>query len=155
VVWHRFFPIVPVVLALHFAGCATIITTKANPDDVPNGIRVYLPRIYLFVDAEGTPPTTKLMYLPDYQRAYDIKPLTLLAKQDFEVEFTDGQVSKLKANQDTTAIIELLKKAAELGAKAAGLGVSKEVLPGSLGLPSGIYRLEDNGSLVQVAGKKQ
>jgi hypothetical protein len=146
---HRFFLIVSLLLALNVAGCATIITTKANPNENPNGIRVFPPRVYLFVDKEKE--KSQLIYLPDYGRAYDIKPLTFLAKQDLTVEFGEGgQVAKFTANQDTTAIIELLKRAAELAAKGLGVPVAKEVIQSNLGLESGIYRLEDDGTWVRV-----
>jgi hypothetical protein len=86
-----------------------------------------------------------LAYLPDYNRAYDMKPLTIFAKQDFKIETEEGQAKVLTANQDTTAFLTFFKEAAALAAKAAGLAVSAEVREGSFGLESGIYCLGDNG----------
>lgn len=150
---HLVFLIILVMIVSPLAGCATIVTTKANSDETPNGVRVYPLRVYLFVDNEKK--ASELVWLPDYRRAYDIKPLTFLAKQDFTIEFADGgQLAKLTANQDTTSIIELLKKAAELGAKGPGVPVGKEVIASNLGLPTGIYRLEDDGNWVKVVMPK-
>jgi hypothetical protein len=124
-------------------GCATIRTERANLAETPDGIRVYPPKVYLFVDKDAK--ETTVVYAPDFARAYDVKPLTVLAKQDFKIELEDGQVKVLTSNQDTTSILEFFKTAAQLGAKAAGVGVSAGSIKGSFGLESGIYVLNDGG----------
>ncbi len=133
-------------------GCATVVTNKANLNDVPNGVRIYPPKVYLMVDAAEKKST--LAYLPDYSRAYDLKPLTILAHQDFKVETDEGQLKALTANQDTTAILSFLKEAATLAAKSAGVAVSSTVLNGSFGLESGIYQLGDDGVFRKVTVTK-
>jgi hypothetical protein len=130
-----------IILALYPAGCATLTTSKANLNEKPNGVRVYPPRIYLFVDAKTS---ASVVYLPDYARAYDIKPLTFLAKQDFTIEVPDGRLSKLTANQDGTAFLTFFASMTKEAAQVAK-GVSKEVITGNFGLASGIYRLNDDG----------
>ena len=124
-------------------GCATILTEKADLTQTPAGIRVYPPKVYLLVDTEER--RTTLAYLPDYTRAYDVKPLTFLAQQDFKIEVDEGQIKALTSNQDTTAFLTFLKEGATLAAKAAGVAVSSTVINGTFGLPSGIYRLDDDG----------
>jgi hypothetical protein len=128
--------------------CATITTHRANLAEKPDGVRVYPSKVYLFVDEEQH--QTTIVYAPDFSRAYDIKPLTVLAKQDFKIEMEDSQLKTLTSNQDTTSIIELFKTAAQLGAKAAGLGVSAGSIKGTFGLKSGIYVLNDDGVFQRV-----
>lgn len=126
-------------------GCSTIVTEKAVLSAAPKGVRIYPPAVYFLVDT--TEKKTTIAYLPDYQRAYDVKPLTILAKQDFKVDLDEGQLKSLTANQDTTAFLSFLKEAGVMAAKAAGVGVSSTVISGTFGLTSGVYRLGDDGKL--------
>jgi len=125
------------------SGCATLVTRKADLAKAPHGVRVYPPKVYLMVDALQL--KTTLVFLPDYARAYDVKPRTFLAKQDFKVELDEGQLKSLTASEDTTAIISLFKETASLAAKAAGAGVSSSTINGTFGLTTGIYCLDDDG----------
>ncbi len=136
--------------AILFAGCATIRTEKVTDlNSRPEGVRVYPPRIYLAVDKEHN--KSQLYILPDYQRAYDIKPLTVLAKNDFSIELDDGKISKLTSNQDTTGILTFISQAGQAAAKGAGLPVSGgAAVEGSFGLASGIWRLGDDGVFRKV-----
>lgn len=129
-------------------GCAAIKTSKANLNDAPRGVRVYPPAIYLFVDkARGS----QYVVAPDYSRAYDVKPLTLFAKQSFGLEFNDGVLSKYSGDQDTTGPLSLLQTGAQLGAKAAGVSVSQVNLPGSFGFPDGVFKLNpDTGRFERI-----
>jgi hypothetical protein len=138
-----------IMLAVAITGCATIVTKHPeSPDKTPNGVRVYPPKVYLFVDKAAN--ESQLLVLPDYKHAYDIKPLTILAKQDFKIDVDDGIVKALTSNQDTTAFLTVLTKAAELGAKAAGIPVSKQTLKGTFGLDEGVYELNDEGRFVRL-----
>ena len=125
------------------AGCTTLVTREACLDAPPQGVRIYPPRVYLLVDEER-PEATALFFLPDYTRAYDVRPRTFLARQDFKVELQDGQLKSLTADQDTSPLLDLLGKAASAPllrappAASAGLG-------GTYGLKTGIYRLGDDG----------
>ena len=125
------------------SGCATVVTNDADLAKTPNGVRVYPPKVYLMVDT-GEKRTT-LAFLPDFSRAYDVKPLTIFAKQDFKIEIDEGQLKALTSNQDTTTFLTFMKEAATLAAKASGATVSSTVINGTFGLDSGIYRLNDNG----------
>jgi len=136
------------VLVLTAGGCASVCTKKADLSAPPRGVRIYPPAIYLMVDA--TEKKTTIAYMPDYNRAYDVRPVTILAKQDFKVELDDGQLKSFQANQDTTAFLSFLKEAGALAAKAAGVGVSSTAINGTFGLASGIYRLNDRGVFEKV-----
>lgn len=131
-----------ILLCLTSFGCATFFVSKANLDQPPQGIRVYPPKLYLFVDQGQN--KSHMLVAPDFERAYDVKPFTLFAKQDFSMEFsTDGLLTKVVSNQDTTSILSLFQKAAELGAAAAGVGISKETYDGTFGLPTGVYEYRE------------
>lgn len=125
-------------IAFLLCGCAAIKTSKANLNQAPQGVRVYAPAIYLFVDkARGS----QYVVAPDYSRAYDVKPRTIFAKQDFGVELNDGILAKYSGSQETTGLLSFLQRGAELGARAAGISVSQVSLPGNFGYSDGIYRL--------------
>ena len=131
------------------AGCATIVTEKVEDLNTrPNGVRVYQPRVYLLVD-QGAGQTT-LVYAPDFRRAYDVKPLTVFAKQDFKIEIEEGQLKALTSDQDTIAILNFFTSGAQLGAKAAGVGVSSVIIKGTFGLDTGIWVLNDKGSFEKL-----
>lgn len=130
------------------AGCSTVITHQADLAQKPQGVRIYPPQVYLLVDAAERKST--LAYLPDFQRAYDVKPLTILAKQDFKVELDEGQLKSLTDNQDTAGFISLIKEGASTAAKAAGVAVSSTIINGTFGLSTGIYRLDDHGVFRRV-----
>jgi hypothetical protein len=136
------------VLASSLGACATFTTDKADLDKEPNGVRIYAPKVYLMVDESQHRTTIAL--LPDYTRAYDVRPWTILSKQDFKIELEDGQLKTLTENADTTAILKFITDAAQLGAKAAGLPVSNSIVTGTFGLPSGVYTVTDDGNLKQV-----
>jgi hypothetical protein len=133
------------VVALGLAGCATIVTRKADLAKAPEGIRVYPPRVCLLVDTRAK--ATVIATFPDLARAYDVKPLTVLAKQDWKLELEGGQVSALTANQDTSAFPRFVTEAARLAAGAAGAGVSAPAaLEGTFGFDDGVHCMRDDGS---------
>ncbi len=137
------------LLALALSGCATIVTREADLSKAPKGVRIYPPRVCLLVDtaANSGEGATIITYLPDLDRAYDIRPLTVLAKQDFKVELDEGQLKTLTSTQDTTAFLTFMREAAQLAAKGAGLGVSASApLKGKFGFASGVHCLRDDGT---------
>jgi hypothetical protein len=121
-----------------------VVTKPADLARAPDGIRVYPPQVCLLVDVAAN--TTVIAYLPDPTRAYDVKPVTVLARQEFKIEVEEGQVKALTSNQDTLAFLSLLREA-RLAAKAAGLGVSASApLKGSFGFSDGVHCMRDDGS---------
>jgi uncharacterized protein YceK len=138
-----------VLLVISLSGCATIVTRQADLSKAPKGVRIYPPQVCLLVDAHanGGEGATIIVYLPDLDRAYDVRPLTVLAKQDFKVELDEGQLKTLTSNQDTTAFLAFMREAAQLAAKAAGLGVSASApLKGAFGFAPGVHCLSDDGT---------
>jgi hypothetical protein len=132
-------------------GCATI-STSPGTGPVPRGIRIYPPRILLLVDGEydGGKGRSTLLVLPNLAEAYDVLPVTVLARNEFRIDVEDGMLKSLQSGQDTTAPIALLKSAGETAARAAGVGVSARDFEGSYGLPTGVYLLKPDGTLAAV-----
>lgn len=131
--------------ALGAIGCATVITREADLEKAPDGIRIYPPKVCLLVDA--TANATVIAIFPDPARAYDVKPRTILARQDFRVELDAGQLVSLTANQDTQAFPRFVTDAAQLVAGAVGVGVSAPAaLEGTFGLSDGVHCMRDDGS---------
>jgi hypothetical protein len=140
------------------AGCTGICTravksSGGTADAHVHGIRVYPPRVYLFVSASES----KLVTLPDLERAYDIKPWAFFAKHDLKMELGDGVITKVETDQDSTAGLALIQKLAEMGAEAAkgaAHAVEGASFATNFGLDPGIYRLDDQG-VFQIVNKKQ
>jgi hypothetical protein len=131
--------------AVGIAGCATIVTREAELGSAPEGIRVYPPKVCLLVD--GAANSTVIATFPDLARAYDLKPLTVLAKQDWRLELEAGQLTALTANQDTSAFPRFVTEAAQLAAGAAGAGVSASgAFKGTFGFADGVHCMRDDGS---------
>jgi hypothetical protein len=133
-------------------GCTGISTRMVKTNDPePHGIRVYPPCVYLFVSTNES----RLVTLPDMGRAYDVKPWAILAKHDFSLELSEGMITKLAADQDSTASLALLQKMAELGAAAAAgaKGVEGTAFATDFGLTTGIYRIDDKG-VFQLVNQK-
>lgn len=129
-------------------GCATFVVREAKPGEAPNGVRIYPPKLYLLVDScEGK---SRLLYAPDFANAYDVKPVTIFARQDFDVELDEGQLKKLTSNQDTTSILTFFQGAAEMAGKAAGVGVSSTSIDGTFGLADGVWTLDASGSFLPL-----
>ena len=127
------------------AGCATLVTREADLAGAPDGIRLYPPKVCLLVDTRAR--TTVIASFPDLARAYDVKPLTVLAKQDLKLELDGGQLVAFAASQDTTAFPRLLAEAASIAAGAAGAGVAASgALEGTFGFDDGVHCLREDGS---------
>jgi len=124
--------------ALLLGGCAGIDTSKADLQRPPRGVRVYPPAIYLFVDsAKGS----QYVVAPDYSRAYDVRPVTFLAKNAFSVDLTDGVLNKYSGDQDTSGFLSFLANAGQAAGKAAGSAVSQQSFAGTFGFTNGVYKL--------------
>ena len=137
-------------VAFSSSGCFSYLATYrvSTPDDEPRGIRVYAPRHYLMVDA--TEKKSQLVTLSNPCRAYDIRPITVLSKQDFRIELEESRLEGLSANQDSTAWLTFLQSVGDLSARAAGAAVSAAQINGSFGLESGIYLVLDGGGLQKL-----
>jgi hypothetical protein len=109
------------------------------------------------VDGKLKPtPQTQIVTLPDPCRAYDVKPLTILAKQDFKIELAEGtQLKSLISNQDTTAFLTFLSGAASTAAKALGTPVGVQTISGTFGLRDGVYTYTDAGGLAMLRNEAE
>jgi hypothetical protein len=137
-------------LCLIGSGCSGICTYRATKDGPVRGLRVYQPKVYLFVDVKAS----KLVVLPDPDNAYDVKPWSVLAKTDLTLKTTDGLANEAAVNLDSTAGLALIQKVAELAAgaaKDAAKAVSEQELPGNFGLDPGIYTFTADGKLARVS----
>lgn len=146
----RVYLLISIAAYLSLTGCSTVLIEKADTNNAPQGVRIYPPKTYFFVNTAKQ--TTNIYILPDYANAYDVKPLTFISKQDFSVELSDGMLNKFTANQDTTAFIELLKTAADIAKSAvpgAG-GLTQNSIDGTFGLQDGIYILSEKGDLLKI-----
>lgn len=135
-----------IIMLFIIGGCATLMITKADNDSEWKGIRVYQPKIYLFVkEGQGT-----IMALPDFQKPYDIQPFTLLANHNFNIKINNGLITDLTSNQDVTAFLSFAQGMAQLG-KDAALAAGEEIYIS--GIPNGVYILEKDGSFRKIMGK--
>jgi hypothetical protein len=132
------------------ASCATLRTYRADLSAKPKGVRIYPPKVYLLVDTEKE--RSHLIYLPDFERAYDVAPVAVLAEHQFSVEVDGGLLRSLTSKQDPTAFLTFVKEAGTVGAGAASVPVSKETFEGTFGLPAGIYILNDHGKFEPIQG---
>lgn len=135
------------ILLLIISGCAGMSTYTALPNE-PRGVRVYPQKIYLLVDKEKN--KSKMISLPDFKNAYDIKPWAILSKHNFTIKIEGGNITELTSDQDTSAALTLLQKIAELAAEKApvpkGLGAAAvELDEATFGFETGIYELTDAG----------
>lgn len=125
------------------SGCAGMSTYHALPNE-PRGVRVYPVKIYLLVDKETS--KCKLVSLPDFKNAYDVKPWSFLSKHNFTVKIEAGHVTELTSDQDSSAALTLLQKIAEAAEKVLPKGpVDIGVDDATFGFESGIYELTEAG----------
>jgi hypothetical protein len=92
------------------ASCAYTDVVPVHPEDKSTwGVRVYDVKPLLLV----TPAETKIIFVPNYDRAYAVRFGAFLAKNDFKIMVENGALKQLDSNLDSTGIIELLKTVAE------------------------------------------
>jgi hypothetical protein len=137
------------LLAAGLHGCASVSTTPADPKSPPDGIRVHPTRVYLFVDNEKS--RSHVVYAPDPESAYDVKPTSFLAEHDFKLDIDAGQVKSLTSNANPAAVLALFREATDIAAGAGiGRGTTDTTLEGTFGLEDGIYVLQ-NGRFEKVS----
>ncbi len=133
------------ICALAIGGCAYVTATPVSPDSWVGGIRIYDVKPILIVNESNV--TVQLV--PNYNRAYALNFGAFLAKHDFQVEFESGFIKSLKSNQDSTAIIELLKVIAQQAFAPTGKGFSAQETSGASGR-FGVFEFgfDDHGNLL-------
>ena len=102
-------------MALALPACANVTAVPVKGNSPVAGIRIYEVKPLLVVSGDSV----SLLMVPNYNRAYALRFSTFLAKHDFEAEFQNGFLTKLKSNQDTTAVavalIQLIEEAVKSG----------------------------------------
>jgi len=94
---------------------------------------------------------SQLVYAPDPESAYDVKPVSFLAEHDFKMDLEAGQVKSFTSNANPAAILGLFKEATDIAAGAGlGRGTTDTTLEGTFGLEEGIYVLR-NGRFEKVS----
>lgn len=111
------------------AGCAYVTAQPVRPGDKINGIRVYDVKPLLVVTGENV----TLQMVPNYNRAYALRFGAFLAKNHFQAAMTNGVLTSVNANLDSTDFIKVLtalidklpgaESLAEPGAPKAGGGI--------------------------------
>ena|SRR5215510_1864383 len=141
--------IISLLMLTACAGCAQVVT-KDGTGFPPDGIRVYLPRVYLLVSDTAS----HLFYAPDFAKPYDIKICTILAKQNVTLAVEDGMLKSPAADQDTSHLFSLLQSYPQLALKAAGFAVTSQDFAGNFGLTPGLYELRADGNWGLILGKQ-
>jgi len=101
--------IIPIVLFL--SSCAGYSVKSSDGQHYP----VYRPQPYLLVEKD----TAKVIYLPDYSKAYEIKSWSFMGKADFEFHISDGwQLTKIA---DKSSGEEVLKSLSGIAKDAMGM----------------------------------
>ena len=130
------------------SGCSKLVITQVGPDldKEPNGIRVYPPRVLLFVGEKFS----MIHYVPDYKHAYDVKPFTFLANQDFNLDVVNGRVQSLSSNQDSLFTYSILSQQKKEIGKAPITHGENILIEGTFGLAPGIYELQASGEFKKI-----
>jgi len=101
-----------VVLAAGLTGCAYVTAVPVKPGSKVSGIRIYDVKPILIVNGAEA----QIHIVPNYNRAYALQFGAFLAKNDFQAKMTNGVLSEVHANMDSTEFItfltELLKTVA-------------------------------------------
>lgn len=96
------------MLSLSLSCCAYTTAHEIDPLESYNGFKVYECKPLVAIQQSGL----SVVYVPNPSKAYAIRFGAFLAKNDVEILFNkDCGISKVKSNQDSTAIIELLQSA--------------------------------------------
>jgi hypothetical protein len=133
--------------SLALAGCANVSAIPVGPGSNVRGIRIYDIKPLLVVSGENV----SVVMVPNYNRAYALRFSSFLAKHDFEADFQNGFITKVKSNQDTTAfpiaLVNLIQEAVKTGNP---VGQAFSAKGGGTGNRFGVYDIvfDQDGNLV-------
>jgi hypothetical protein len=127
------------------AGCAYVTAQPVKPGDKINGIRIYDVKPLLVVSGDNV----TIQMVPNYNRAYALRFGAFLAKNHFQAGISNGILTTVNANMDSTAIIELLKVLAEKIPEGFS-GPAAPATPGGIKDRFQVYDIvfDDEGNLV-------
>ena len=134
-----------VVLSTAGSGCAYVTAQPVKPGDRINGIRIYDVKPLLVVSGDNV----TIQMVPNYNRAYALRFGAFLAKNHFQAAISNGLLTTVNANMDSTGIIELLKVLAEKIPEGFS-GPAAPATPGGLKDRFQVYDIvfDDDGNLV-------
>ena len=111
-------------------GCTNVSVKPLSDKDDNIGFRYYLPQPYILVtpsDDGKAIKSVEVKNLPDYQRGYVIHGWSFMATHDLTVDTSDGLLSKVHLETDSTAIANtLLEKGGSLGTELIALNAQLE-----------------------------
>jgi hypothetical protein len=147
------------VLASILSGCAHVQFDKLNDNgnndggNYGDGIVVYQPRPFLLVaeNAEGT-LTSSIIYLPDYEKGYVIRPKAGIGKVDLNLKLDQGWNLVEYGN---TADSRLPETVASLAGAIPGISPAEDQ-PSERGpMGPGLYRIVYDDGGMKVSGLKK
>ena len=145
----RAVPAVVMLLAAALTGgCAYVTAQPVKPGDRINGIRIYDVKPLLVVTGDSV----SIQYVPNYNRAYALRFGAFLAKNDFEASVSNGILTTVKANMDSTDFIKVLTALIEkVPGPAKGFsGPGDKEAPGGIKDRFQVYDIvfDDDGNLI-------
>ncbi|MEW9807207.1 hypothetical protein [Mesorhizobium marinum] len=134
-----------VALAMPAGGCAYVTAQPVRPGEQTGGIRIYDVKPLLVVSGENV----TVQMVPNYNRAYALRFGAFLAKNHFQAAMTNGVLTSVNANMDSTAFIDLLKVLAEKVPEGFS-GRGQAATPGGIKDRFQVYDIvfDDAGNLV-------
>jgi hypothetical protein len=134
-----------VVFSMAGSGCAYVTAQPVKPGDRINGIRIYDVKPLLVVSGDNV----TIQMVPNYNRAYALRFGAFLAKNHFQAAISNGLLTTVNANMDSTGIIELLKVLAEKIPEGFS-GQAAPATPGGIKDRFQVYDIvfDDDGNLV-------
>ena len=106
------------------SGCAYVTAQPVRPGDRINGIRIYDVKPLLVVTGDSV----SIQTVPNYNRAYALRFGAFLAKNDVDASISNGLLTKVTANMDSTEFIKVLTALIEK-LPAPGTGFSGPAAP--------------------------
>jgi hypothetical protein len=109
------------------SGCAYMTAKQVSPSNAESidGIPFFAPKAYLVVNGTGT----STIVVPDCSKEYRLQFGSVLAKHKAKVDFSNGIITSIDSDQDSTAVplalVQLVKDAAVAGKSIGGAFSSK------------------------------
>jgi len=88
-------------------------------------------------------------YAPDYNRAYDVKPFTFLAKHDFILDIDNGQLQSFTAFQQSMISLAMPDFGSNRTKVPSAPGGPTQI-EGTFGLAPGIYEMQQSGEFKKI-----
>lgn len=129
------------------SGCAYVTAQPVKPGDRINGIRIYDVKPLLVVSGDNV----TIQMVPNYNRAYALRFGAFLAKNDFDASISNGLLTKVTANMDSTEFIKVITALVEKLPTPKGFsGPNAPETPGGIKDRFQVYDIvfDDDGNLI-------